>query len=305
MKSAIHTKRKTDALIAIKQDNTAKKITITNMNKAAEILTGYSAREAVGKSFNEILTPRVNELLNGYIEFDEDDSDFAMVARKIPNFQILSRKGDILPVSLKVFNVVSSGVGTQEYELLMRDVTLIKNIAELKEKVKSNESKIEAKDPQTGLPTIDSIVYAVDLSYYFMEQHHAIEACLVLFEVGNISYYKETYGEYVAYDIIGMLGGMVKKCCREEDVVSYMGDGIIGLVLIDCNAQDAKVVLRRIINRVNTSKMTMQNGKPINLALAVSFTQMRQDREVVDMINACENGLNKIASEGGDGVVQV
>jgi PAS domain S-box-containing protein len=305
MKSAINTKRKTDALIAIEQNNLAKRITITNVNKAAEILTGYSASEVIGKDFSDIIAPRVNELLNGYIEFDHEDSDFAMVARKIPNFQIQSRKGEIFPVSLKIFNLVRTGADTQEYELLMRDVTLIKNIAELKEKVKNSESAIETKDPQTGLPTIDSIVYAIDLSYYFMEQHHAIEACFVLVEVGNIGYYKQTYGEYVAYDTIGMLGGMIKKCCREEDVVSYMGDGVIGLVLIDCNAQDAKIVLKRILSRVSSSKITMQNGKPINLALAVSFTQMRQDREVADMINACENGLNKLASERGEGLIQV
>jgi len=305
MKSAINTKRKTDALIAILQDNHEKKITITNMNKAAEILTGYAAREVMGKNFSDILAPRVNELLNNYIEFDQDDSDFAIVARKIPNFQIRSRKGEIFPVSLKVFNLVGRGIDTHEYELLMRDVTLIKNMAELKDKIKTSGSKIEAKDQQTGLATVDSIVYAVDLSYHFMEQHHAIEACLALIEVGNIGYYKETYGEYVAYDTIGMLGGMVKQCCREEDVVSYMGDGVIGLVLIDCNAQDAKIVLRRVVSRVNASKMTMQNGKPINLALAVSFTQMRQERPIEDMLNACESGLNKIASEGGEGIIQV
>ncbi len=305
MKSAINTKRKTDAVISIKQDNDARKIFITNMNPAAESLTGYNSREIIGRNFNTMLPARINELLDGYLEFGVASSDFAMVARRIPNFQVLSKQGEIITVSLKIFNLVSQGTNIQEYELLLRDVTLIKKIAELKEIIISSENTITEKDPHTGLPSINSVVYALDAAYAFLKEYNAIEACFVMLEVSNIAYYSETYGEYIAYEIIGTLGGLVKKCCRNEDVVGYMGDGVIAVVLIDCNLESAKIVINRIKNKVDTTKITIQNGQQITLSLNLSYTQIRKGIEMFVMIDTCESGLDSLASRGGDGVVQV
>lgn len=304
MKSAIHAKRKTDAIIAIRQDNTARQILITNMNRAAEQLVGYNAKEAVGKPLNSILAPRVNDLLSGYLEFGSGNSDFAVVARRIPNFQILSKKGIIVSASLKVFNLVGQGENIQEYELLMRDITLIKKIDELKEMILTSEGSIEDKDPQTGLPSINSIVHALDTSYSFLGQHSAIEVCFALIEIGNIKYYAENYGEYVAYEVLGTLGHVVNKCCRNEDIVGYMGDGVIGMVLIDCNLESAKIVINRIKKKIDTSKIIMQNGQPLTLLLSISYTQVRKEQEMVAMIDVCEAGLDRIARSGGEGVVQ-
>lgn len=304
MKSAIHAKRKTDAIIAIRQDNTAREILITNMNRAAEQLTGYNAREAAGKTLNSILSPRVNDLLSGYLEFGSGNNDFAIVARRIPNFQILSRKDIIVPVSLKVFNLVGQGENIQEYELLMRDITLIKKIEELKEIILHSEDTLSDNDAQTGLPSINSVVHALDTSYSFLEQHSSIEVSFALMEVGNIAYYAENYGEYTAYEVLGTLGHVVKKCCRNEDIVGYMGDGVIAMVLIDCNLESAKFVINRIKSKIDNSKITMQNGQPLSLSLSISYTQLRKERDMVAMIDVCEAGLDRVAKSGGEGVVQ-
>jgi PAS domain S-box-containing protein len=304
MKSAIHTKRKIDAVISIKQDNAAKKITITSMNAAAERLVGYSSPEAIGKDFKTILAPRVNEILDGYLEFGSSANDFAGVARRIPNFQILSKKGEIINASLKVFNLVGAG-DVQEYELLMRDITLIKKIAELKEIIANNPGTIQDKDERTGLPSINTVVYAIDTSYSFLNQYAAIDVCFALVELGNYNYYKQNYSEYIAAEVTGTLGAIVKKCLRSEDVIGYMSDGILGLVLLDCNMESAKSVFGRMKKKVETAKVTMQNGQAVTISLAIAYTQIRKDRDMSPMITACEDGLNRIAGGGGAGVVQV
>ncbi len=305
MKSAIHAKRKTDAIISIRQDNTSQSLTILNMNKAAEKLTGYSAQQVAGKSFNNILSPRVNEILMGYIEFGASGSDFAAVARKIPNFQVLSIKGEIVPVSVKVFNLVGLNGNIQEYEILMRDITLIKKLEELKEIILQSQNQLEEKDPDTGLPSINSVVYALDTSYSFTTQYSSIEVCFALIEITNLGYYGETYGDYIAYEIIGLLGNVVKKCCRTEDVIGYMGEGVIGVVLIDCNLESAKNVINRIKTKVDSAKITLQKGTAISLSLSLAYTEVRKERNMVAMIDACEEGLNRNIERGGEGIVQV
>lgn len=305
MKSAIHTKRKTDAIISIRQDNSEKRVIITNLNKAAEALTGYLAKELIDKNFDSILPARIKELLSGYLEFDDGDSDFAIVARRIPNFQILTKKGEMVVVSLKVFNLVSQGANFQEYELLMRDLTLISKISELKELIVSSENTITARDPQTGMPSINSVVYALDTSYNFLKQYNAIDVCFLLTKISNINYYSETYGEYVASEILGTLGTMMKKCCRAEDMVGYMGNGIIGVVLLDCNLESAKIVINRIKTKVDTAKVTMQNGQQVVLSLGIAYTQIKKGQEMLAMIDACDAGLIRLNSRGGEGLVQV
>lgn len=305
MKSAIHTKRKIDAVVSIRQDSVSRKITVTNMNAAAERLFGYGAKEISGKNFNSLLPPRINEILDEYMDFENEALDFAMVARRIPNFQILSKKGEIISASLKVFNLVGQGGGIQEYELLMRDITLIKKIAELKEFITNNPDGIQEKDEETGLPSINTVVYAIDAAYSFIGQHSSLDVSFAMVEVGNLEYYRQNYSPYVVNEIIGTLGTIIKKCLRAEDVIGYMGDGILALVLIDCNVESARSVFGRVQKKVASSKITMQDGQGVSLSLGIAYTQMRKDRDMTPMINACEEALDKIANRGGEGITQV
>jgi diguanylate cyclase (GGDEF)-like protein/PAS domain S-box-containing protein len=305
MESAIHTKRKIDALISIRQDNVAREIIIINMNEAAQRLVGYNAKEVSGKILSTILAPRVNEILESYLDFENNSSDFAIVARKIPNFQILSKKGEIISASLKVFNLVGQGGDIQEYELLMRDITLINKIAELKEIITNNSDKIKDKDAKTGLPNINNVVYATDTAYSFLEQHSSIDVCFAMVEMRSFEYYKQNYGEYIACEIAGKVGDIIKKCLRTEDVLGYMGTGIIALVLIDCSLESAQNVFGRIQKDIASAQITLKNGKAVSLPIAAAYTQIRKDRDMALMINACEDGLDSITSRGGEGFIEV
>lgn len=309
MKTAINAKRRTDAIISIRQDNVARNITIQHMNGAAERLTGYTITDILNQNFSTILSPRVNQLISEDLEFSSENviamNDFASVARKIPNFQILSKNGEVIPVSIKVFNLVGNNRNIQEYELLIRDITLISKIEELKDIMRRSEGTIQEKDPDTGLMSINSIVFALDTSYAFLKQYHAIDVCFALIEISNIRKIAEQHGEPIALKLIGALGNIVKKCCRKEDIVGYMGDGIVGMVLIDCNSQGMEIVLKRIRATVSSAKITLQGNQSIILPLSISYSQLRTDKQLPEMIDACENGLERIADKGGDGVVQV
>ena len=304
MESAIHAKRKIDAIISIRQDNNARTVTITGMNTAAEHLTGYRTAELSGQKFSNILAPRVNEIIDGYLEYGSSE-DFASVARRIPNFQIVSKGKKIVPTSMKVFNVVSTKDNVQEYELLMRDLTLINKLAELKELILNSSNTIKERDPDTGLPSINSVVYAIETSYDFLNQHSSIEVCFALLEVTNLDYYSEHYGEYVGYDLVGTLGSIVKKCLRTEDMIGYMGNGVIGMVLVDCNLDNAKTAVQRTKAKLKTAKINMQNGREAALTIGISYTQIRKDRPMTSMLQRCEAGLNSILNRGGEGIVQV
>lgn len=299
MKSAINSKRKIDAIISIRQDNTAKKITILNMNQAAEKILGCSALELIGKNFNMILPPRINEILGGYLDFSEN-SDFGTVARRIPNFQLVSKKGAVVSVSLKVFNLVG-----HDYELLLRDLTLINKIAELKQIIMSHPNEIDDKDPSTGLPSINNVVYAIDTAHTFIKQSTDIDVCFGLVEIGNYNYYLKTYGQYVAAEIIGTIGSFIRKCLRSEDVIGYMDDGVVGIVLIDCNLESAKMVFKRMKTKLESASITMQNGQKVTTSLAIAYTQIKKDRPMPPMISSCEHGLEEIRKRSGNGIVQV
>lgn len=294
MKSTLSAKRKGDALITIRQNNSDHLVEILNMNRPAEKLTGYSLREIVGANFDNLLTQRVSESLHDYIEFDNPDNDFAAVARKISNFQIKSKKGTAIPVSMKIFHLASTNNNMQEYELLFRDVRLINKITELKDKITSDN------DPKR-ITDVKGLISAYNTAYEFIEAD-PIDVTLVTFGVDSYNSYLTHYDESGLTNILNGFAKFIKETCRDEDVVAYIEKGIIGVILIDCSKQDALDVINRVIkaNANAAAKIKMVDGSNFKTSLSISYTQIDPEYNSSDVFDAClENTLN-IQEAGGN-----
>ncbi len=83
-----------------------------------------------------------------------------------------------------------------------------------------------------------------------------------------------------------------------------MGDGVIGVVLIDCNLENAKSVIGRVETSIYKTNIPMLDGQVITPAIGISYTQITNGREMQTMISDCEVGLGKILQSGGVGIVQ-
>ena len=298
MKSTLSAKRKGDAVINIRQNNLNKTIEIERLNPAAEKITGFHNADLIGHPFQQILPTRIKDTILSYVDFEDTNSDFASVARKIPNFQLHAKDGHDTPVSLKIFYLPSSDPKIQEYELLMRDVTLIKMLDELKKELAENQDA-EAIDPATGLPSAEVVQQAVITAYSFVEQY-PVEVSLAVIGVDNLSEIAENYGEEAAFEVIKLVGEKVKQTCREEDTVGHLGEGDIGAVLLDCNTDNAKAVLGRIKNNINDKPLTLSNGQSITISLSMAYVQIMPEYDLESMYNSARDLVTELQNAGGN-----
>ncbi len=299
MKSTLSAKRKSDALITIRQNNSDHLVQILNMNRSAEKLTGYNVREIAGSNFDDLLTDRVSESLHDYIEFDDPNNDFAAVARKIPNFQIKTKQGKDIPVSMKIFYLASTDSNMQEYELLLNDMSLIRKIEELKNKI------ISDNDPK-AITDVKGLMSAYNTVYDFIETD-PIDVTLVTFGVDNYKSYLAHYNENELNEIFNKFAKFIKETCRDQDVVAYIENGIIAVILIDCSSQNALDVINRVIkaNVNESSKIKMFDGRNFKPTLSVSYTQLDSAYNPSDVFDACmENTLN-IQENGGHSISEL
>lgn len=301
--ATVSAKRKGDAVINIYQDNNAKKIIIENLNPAAEKLTGYNKSELSGKDFDHVLAARVKEALHSYIEFDDAINDFASVARKIPNFQIKQKNGREIPVSLKVFYLMSENKSRLEYELLMRDITLIQRIKELKEKLANTKAE-DALDAETGLLSVSSIQDSLSVAYLFI-QNAPIEVSFAAISIDNLTDYAEEHGEDEAFKLVKAVGKEVELTCRDEDLVGHIGAGDIGVVLLDCSAADAQKVLERVNKNVISKPIILENGEEAEAILSIAYFQLTTQHDLAHMYDTTLQKLLNIQESGGNKISQV
>ncbi|MCF7958439.1 MAG: GGDEF domain-containing protein, partial [Phycisphaerae bacterium] len=81
------------------------------------------------------------------------------------------------------------------------------------------------------LATVDELTSAYNRRYleYFMRQvikkseHEHTEVTLLLFDIDNFKHYNDTYGHAAGDDILRQATILIKRCCREHDVVARIG----------------------------------------------------------------------------------
>ena len=299
MRSAITAKRKGDGIISIKQDNAEKTIEIEMLNKAAEKITGRSSSELAGANFNNILPHRIKETLDGYIEFDDENSDFAHIARKIPNFMLLNNLGQEIPISLKVFQVVSTESNKLQYELLVRDTSLIKHIKELKDRLSEKQDE-EAVDAQTGLNSFPMFRDSLETSYHFVEENNNMEISLAIVAVDHLDQFEEKYGEKAAYSLVRHVGEKIIKICRTEDITAHIGEGDIGVILVDCNTEDAKSVLNRVNEALKKDPFDLSNKLQMEISLSIGYKQLSTALDIPETFERCVDKIINLQDNGGN-----
>ncbi len=290
-------------MVNVRQDYATQMIAIERLNKAAEKLTGYASSEVAGRDFKTILPQKIKEAIDSYVDFEDPNSDFAAIARKISNFQILNKNGKEVPASLKVFHLISSDTSKPQYELLMRDITMIKRMEELKAQLTRGKED-DITDTATGLSSDSALKEALSTAYSFVEKD-PVEVSFAVVAIDNLGDCLDVYGENVAMRMVKSLGTVAKKTCRTDDIVAHLGEGDIGLMLLDCNTENAKAVLERLNKRATEKPMALANGGEIPIKLSISYIQLDAEYELENIYDAARENLLNIQEDGGNAIVEV
>ncbi len=304
MDSMVSSKRKNDAVIAVCQDNKAHQLKIERVNRAAEKLTGYRQLELVDKSLERLLPESINDLITSYLDYNDISSDLASVLRKVRDFHLRNRKGEEVPVTFKVFYMPDSDAHKLKYEFLMRDMTLLQKVEELKQEMAQFHDGADMIEVETGLLKERVIMEALARIQSFFNQY-VVEVSVGVIGVDHLEDLASEHGTTVE-EIIRQLSAKAKRIFRTDDIVGCIDHKYICGILFDCSAEDAQKAFTRVKQMVERDPLTIPGAKkPMPLKLSIGYSQIQPNQDPQHVLGKCKSALNKAQDVGGDRIYEV
>lgn len=305
MDVTISAKRKNDAVITVCQNNQDRQLVIEGMNRAAEKLTGYRQLELIDKSLQKLLPEQVNDLLDGYLDYGDMGSDLATVLRRVRDFHVLNRNGEEVPVSLKVFYMLAAEGSKLKFELLMRNVTLLQKLEELKSQVAARyQGQGDIYDANTGLLKESAIIDCLNHSHRFLNDY-MLEVSFGIIGIDGLDKIASK-NQVTVEEILRQLGEKLGKTFRTDDIVGCLDHTYICAILFDCSAEDAQKAFARVKSMCEKNTLTVGKlNQKVPLTLSVGYMQLSKDMTAIDTIDKCKRALQKAQEVGGDRIYEV
>lgn len=298
----ISAKRKNDAVVKVCQDNQKKMLKIESMNRAAEKLTGYRQIELVDKALQKLLPDEVNDLIEGFIDYSDMGGDLATVLRKVRDFRVLNRNGEDIPVNLKIFYVLSEDSAKPTFELLMRNMTLLHKLEELKRQVVARQGKGDVYDANTGLLRESVIIDSLTHIRSFIS-NYMLEVSFGVISVDHVDKIASKYRTTVD-EIMRKVGEKVAKVFRGDDIIGCTAEHFICSILFDCSTEDAQKAFNRAKSVCERQPITLENGTEIPVKISASYLQVNPDLSPQAILERCKHAVVKAQQSGGDRIYE-
>jgi|CXWL01.1.fsa_nt_gi diguanylate cyclase (GGDEF)-like protein len=285
--------RPNDAVLTICQNNKEKLVTISEINDAAKGLIGFEPSEVVSRPLSNILPPRIAELLTEYIDFENDSNDVGSVLSKVQSFSIVGKNGQEKSYRTKISRTESTG-SSAFFSLVLQDAIGARKNDAVRQIIKENFKGHESLDTQTDLPNRASLVKDIELM-----KHHAnssdMLSCFAVLQIDGYNKLLSKNGNSVCNEIVKFVASTASRCLRPDDVVGSVGDGRIGVLLVDITKDSERLVLNRLRWQVASNPFVDEDKKSISLSASISFfaiSALNSDKKVLERCEVALDGLD-------------
>lgn len=267
--------RKNDAVISVCQDNGQKTIEIQAMNAAAESLTGYEAHELVGKPLAMLLPEAIRDIVDSYIEFEDGGKDLAAVLGKTRKFRILNKMNASLAVDLKIYHVAAPNKNLN-FQLLIRDSSFSARMMFLREAF-----------PANMMPDREFFGKCLELVIASAEENK-ITCHFALLTITGFHHLMDGLPAASIGTLLSVVNTRYNTTSRVDDTIAYLGDGKIGLLMIDCAPDNIMEVLRRVFTSITEAPIVLPSGESLFITLESRVTPVTKQIELAELIASCE-----------------
>ena len=278
-----------DSVISVQQNNTLQSLTISNINKPAEILLEYNTHELSNKSLSTILNKNVVETISSYLEYTDDGTDLFDVLSKTSNFSLIGKNNNIIAVKPKVFRTTTFDKNVINYEILIRDVSISQKLDIFRQHTLGNTKY----NTHTTFNIIDEIstVTEIKIVLDFLNRHN-------LRAVIGIIQLDPPHNSFTIENLTKNTIDLLHKNIRESDIVTYAGDHKIICILLGCKSEDACSVISRLHKNINN------NLKYFQTKASIGYAQMYNEIDATQIMNNINNALFVAQQENGGGSIK-
>ncbi len=295
--------RSSDAVLTICQNNKAKSIEISNINKPAEEMLGYENSELASKPLASLLPARIAELLSEYVEYGSDANDVGNVLSKVQSFSIIGRDGKESAYRHKIVRAESTGAMLM-FNLVLQDTMGFRKNEALRKAIQDNFKGHEVLDPDTGLPDRNSLAKDVELMGYYNSKSD-LRTCFALLQLDHFDELLSQYGRPACVAIIRHIAHICRQNLRPDDVVGSVNNKRVGVLLLDTTPESARLVFNRLRWQIAANPYTLPDRTNIGLSVSISFGRVVSGLGDRKLIDNCESFLDNEGARVVNALIEV
>ena len=295
--------RSNDAVVTICQNNKAKSIKIQQLNKTAEELLSYEASELENKLLSTILPPRIGEMLSEYVEFEEGANDVGEVLGKVQSFSIVSRNGKETGFKLKVVRAESRG-GELYFDLVLQDKSGLLKTENVRKAIVESFKGHESLDPDMNLPDRASLSKDIDLITPYNNRAE-LRSCFAILQLDHADELFSQYGRTKFNAIRMHVANACRNNLRPDDLVGIINTRRMGVLLMDTAIEAERVVFNRLRWQIAASPFILPDNSTVGLSVSVCYSSLGGDKGTKDLVELCENGLERMGQTAANALVEI
>ena len=284
--------RTNDAVITICQNNKAGIVTVSQINDTASNIIGFSALELVNQPISAILPKRIAELLTEYIDFENDTNDVGAVLSKVQSFSIVGKNGQEKVYRIKILRVESSE-NLSFFSMVLQDTVEARKSDAVRKVIRDNFKGHESLDRQTQLPDRTSIVRDIELAKNHSNSNNIL-SCFAVLQIDEYSKLVAQKGNTVGSELLKYVASLAGRSLRPDDVVGIVGDGRIGVLLMDIVGGSERLILNRLRWQIASNPYIDASQHSIGVSVSIAFYSISGGKGIDKTVEQCEAALNKL-----------
>lgn len=286
--------RSNDAVVTICQNNSAKSIKITDINKPGEELLGYSASELADTNLKDILPPRIATLLAEYVEFEPDANDVGQVLSKVQSFSTIGKNGKETGFRLKIVRSDATA-DSIKFELILQDKNGLRKNEALRAAIRENFKGHQVLDPDTGLPDRYSLGKDVELMGYYSNKSD-IRSCFAVMQLDHYDELLSQYGRQTCQAIMKHIALLTQQSLRPDDVVGVVNYKRVGVLLIDTSIESARMTVNRLRWQIAANPFALADKTSIGLSVSIAFSRVGGRMGDKSVLDHCDEVLENMGA---------
>lgn len=286
---------------------------ITSLNRAAERIFGYAAKQLIGRSIGLLIPPENHanhiEAARFFLEVDHNNS------KKNTEIEtdVLHRNGKLIPVELSFSKVIIDG--HIQYNSVVRDITERKqHEAELNEaysELQEAHERLEQQnriDPLTGLANRRHLDESLRLEWKRAQRHEDNPLTIILCDIDHFKRYNDTYGHPEGDDcLIRVAKAMRESFSRKIDLVARYGGEEFMIVLPGTSAEVAfkqADLMRRRTWGLNIEHKKSTIASRVTISVGIFTIKPTRDCKLRTAIQHADEALYDAKANGRNKVIE-
>ncbi len=268
-------------------------------NQGAQRLTGVGGDAVLGRQF----TPELLDLCNhGGKRLHGAACPVAqalvMSAQQRHRMQVKGRHGEHVAIDLHCIPVYSARGALLGATVLLQDA---QPEVSLEEKCQSLHTKA-SKDPMTRLANRAEFDR---MQAMFIDAHNQakLPCSLIMIDIDHFKRINDTYGHQAGDEAIIQMAKLMKRLCREGDLVARYGGEEFAVLCADCNLVDAARRAEQIRRHLSETPHAMLGNRRLTASFGVAQLQSGDSPDT--LLRRADRALLMAKEQGRNQVVQL